>query len=249
MILSPTGGLVYHLRAWRHRHLWSTTRAQVSEAVSAWLTNVFSDTNRTGTATSPMLEASGRLAIFGPSAAYLLDFEKVFGQAQHLLGLRIIDPDPIARLIWKLRWRRLPQALRSRIELSFDSRADILPWWSSQPHALRTDLHAQKIEAVLFFGLLGQIELLSKTFSRPTASARQAFQQCLHAFPWASLHDVWSWPNPNTQIDHDTQWLNSILESPHRVQIEWTLTPRLRHELSFRSHKPRHKLESTSSTS
>ncbi|HRK08560.1 MAG TPA: hypothetical protein PLZ57_12385 [Pseudobdellovibrionaceae bacterium] len=249
MILSPTGGLVYHLRAWRHRHLWSATRAQVSDAVSTWLTNVFSDPTRSSAENSPMREASGRLAIFGPSAAYLLDFEKVFGPAPHLRGLRIIDPDPIARLIWKLRWRRLPQALRRRIDLSFDSRADILPWWSPQPHALRDDLHAHRIQAVLFFGLLGQIELLSKTFLRPTASARQALQDCLEAFPWASLHDVWSWPNPSTQIDHDTQWLNSILECQHSSQIEWTLTPRLRHELSFRSHEPRWKDGSASSNS
>ena len=225
MILSPTGGLVYHLRAWRNRQAWGQTRTVVSETTSNWLNSLDHGAH------------ADRLILFGPSAGYLMDLEFVLNEASQLKEVLVVEPDPVARAMWSLRWRRLPLKLRRQIRLRIDARPDHLPWWTVDANHFAQWLTEHGPGAVLFFGLLGQIELLSPSFVRPTSEARQLLIQALRPRPWASLHDVWSWPDAQTQIDHDTDWLNRTLETEDRAKIHWPLTPKLRHELSFRSHR------------
>jgi hypothetical protein len=234
MILSPTGGLVYHLRAWQNRSTWESTRQQVTEAACAWLRELQTPAQQFE---APFTRRVGRMAIFGPSAGYLLEFAKFFTLVDRFGEVRIVEPDPIARVIWRRRWQKLPATIHRRVALSFDTRTDRLPWWSSKPDDFAHWLENEQIDTVLFFGLLGQIELLAPSFVRPTAMARQLLQEALCDRPWASLHDLWSWPSTQVQIDHDTHWLNAALEVEHQAAIDWQLTPYLRHELSFRSHR------------
>ena len=84
--LHPSGGLVYHLRAWRHgKGLWRPFHAQVRQWLSRWQPK------------------EGHLVLVGPSGGYALhaDFLERFAR------VTVLEPDPLARLILA---RRFPHA-------------------------------------------------------------------------------------------------------------------------------------------
>jgi hypothetical protein len=85
-LFHSSGGLLYHLRAWRHGdRLWTDFRAQVAAWLRAW---------------QPRTET---LILVGPSAGYTLppDFLAAFHR------IIALEPEPLAR--WLLR-RRFPDA-------------------------------------------------------------------------------------------------------------------------------------------
>lgn len=91
-LFDPTGGLIYHLRALRHRHQrWAPFHA----AVAAWLND--------------WQPARRQLVIVGPSAGYALPLG-FFARFDSVVAL---EPDPLAR--WRL--GRRPDATK----LQFDT--------------------------------------------------------------------------------------------------------------------------------
>ncbi|MBS0345377.1 MAG: hypothetical protein JSR69_02865 [Proteobacteria bacterium] len=88
-LLDPSGGLVYHLRAWRHRHgRWAAFHAAVAVWLEKWRI------------TEP------ELVIIGPNAGYALP-DGFLGRFTSVVAL---EPDPIARHL--LARRRDATALR-----------------------------------------------------------------------------------------------------------------------------------------
>lgn len=86
-LLSRSGGLIYHLRANRHRgELWRPFRA----AVAGWLADW-----------SPR---SRQLVIVGPSGGYTLPAQ-FLARFDHIVAL---EPDPVARWMLTRRFHRLP---------------------------------------------------------------------------------------------------------------------------------------------
>lgn len=188
-ILTVSGGLVYHARAafirFARADLWEATRRAVSGHVHQWLHKVQPDV----------------LILFGPSAGYLLerdfaDFLRITKpnddcerQAPHLI---VVDPDPLARQIFKARFP-------SR-SLTWHTRSDLLPYTSLTPRDFADFLGQAKSAsptirpkpkvAVLFLGVLGQIELHRDEFKRSSATARQILLENLRGFEWASVHDL-----------------------------------------------------------
>ena len=88
-LLDPSGGLVYHLRAGRHRHgLW----APFHSVLAGWL--------------SDWQPACRKLVIVGPSAGYALPA----GFFSRFAAVTALEPDPVAR--WLLARRRDAAQLR-----------------------------------------------------------------------------------------------------------------------------------------
>jgi hypothetical protein len=77
-ILHPSGGLIYHLRAWRWRRtLWAPFHDQVRRWLTDW---------------RPQVE---RLVLVGPSGGYALSRQFL----ERFAGITVLEPDPLARRI------------------------------------------------------------------------------------------------------------------------------------------------------
>lgn len=174
MILSPSGGLVYHARAAMRLCAWEETRRSVSTLVSSWLTNA----------------RPQRLIIFGPSGGYLID-KSVFDAANTANGqpveLVVAEPDRVASFVFRKRFGKNP--------ITWHSRSDFLPFTSLDPMAFKNFVEQQKKDrrvAVLFLGLFGQMGLHQSEFKRPKSEASKILHDSLASLsvPWASLHDL-----------------------------------------------------------
>ena len=184
MILSASGGLVYHARAAFTRieslisvsgeDRWAPTRRCVSTHVARWLAELTPDT----------------LVIFGPSAGYLLEPD-FFASLKAYAGttpLKIIaiDPDPLAALLFRRRFSSSP--------VEWHTRHDLLPFGSPEANTFADFLDqvslSSKKPAVLFLGLLGQLPLHAERATRSAFEARRILMRELADFNWASLHDL-----------------------------------------------------------
>jgi len=165
VLVTPSGGLVYHLRALRYRGtLWLPFR----RALADWLTR--------------HLAHSQLLVLVGPSAGHCLPLERL-GQAEKLV---VLEPDPLAR-------RLLAQRLAPR-ELLIESR-DLLvePLLSGKP-GLDAVLERWPAASVLFCNVLGQLHfgLDDAQQARFAAEFRRRLWPALRGRVWASFHDRWS---------------------------------------------------------
>lgn len=200
MILSASGGLVYHARAAFSRlgksDPWSATRRPICRQLSRWLNRVHPQ----------------RLILVGPSAAYLIEHDFFRAHDLTLIGatnptrrleLVVVDPDPVAALVFRARFRSSP--------IKWHLRSDLLPFFSRDPGAFRDFLKTAdadgKKTAILFFGLLGQIHHHSESFTRSHYEARSLFFEALKDRDWASLHDLESTTleKPMPQLSEDLQ--------------------------------------------
>lgn len=241
MILSASGGLVYHVRALHGFNRWETTRRSVSELVAAWMRTV----------------ACEHLILFGPSGGYLIAHD-LFGA----IDLTVIDPDDIASLVFR---RRFPSS-----RITWLARSDLLPFTSRAPEDFFNFLvgHAKPRTAVLFLGVLGQIDLHRNKFIRTKAEATRLLLAGVEksGLPWASLHDLESAElssappddifeslnqsvssteaaariallnvelakvnaQPKSWLDHETKWLGQPIHT-----IPWFLSPKRLHILGW----------------
>lgn len=234
-LFSASGGLVYHLRAWRRaRALWQPFRTEIA----GWLEH--------------KLSATGELILVGPSAghclplAHLAAFERV----------TLLEPDPIARFI--LRRRLLEQ--RPQLGVDEDPRDLLLAPLLQGSAGLDALLDERPRAAVLFCNVLGQLHfgLPDEEQERFREAFRERIVSRLMTRAWASFHDRWSldWaanaadpaplrfaarPSENelgqglfgaagpsvTVLDHGTAELFPA-ELPRRY-LSWRITPRALH--------------------
>jgi hypothetical protein len=149
-IQGPSGGLSYHVLAWKYRKtLWQPFRNEVQTWLSLW--------------NPPERE----LILMGASGGYALpvEFLKRFEKIYY------VDPDPIARLIFKWRFRGLKiKALRSH------------------PQNLLSPIAKYPKAAVLFCNLLGQLPLILRDAEFRQLQSR--FEKDLTERSWASFHDI-----------------------------------------------------------
>lgn len=164
-LFSPTGGLVYHLRARRHRErLWLPFR----RAVAAWLAEA--------------LPPGEELILVGPSAGHCLPSEHL-ARFERLL---LLEPDAVGRFLFR---RRLGSSPISHMT------EDLLvsPLLSGAP-GLDALLQARPSAAVLFCNLLGQLQLDSSDEQHAgwRAAFQRRILPELRGRRWASFHDRWS---------------------------------------------------------
>jgi hypothetical protein len=101
--VSRSGGIVYHLRAYRFQNrLWHTHQQKVGEFLELWNPN------------------AEELLLFGPSAGYSLsqDFLKKFRV------ITAVEPDPLARILFEKRFQIKPNWIKHKIR--FDDKKDLL---------------------------------------------------------------------------------------------------------------------------
>lgn len=164
-LFTPSGGLVYHLRAWRHRaSLWAPFR----QAVETWLAST--------------LLGPGELVLVGPSAGHCLP-DSVLRRFEQVL---VLEPDPVAR--WLL-GRRLTHA-----QIEIEARDLLVEPLLRSGEGLGELLRARPRASVLFCNLLGQLhfalsEEQQATFRR---AFRERILPELASRKWASFHDRWS---------------------------------------------------------
>ena len=182
-MLSPSGGIVYHLRALSQRlgfqrlwkgDLWQGTRNIASAELKTFLNRVEIRT----------------LLLIGPSGGYLLTpglFRQTSVQQRLVSG-----PDRLARLIFRWRFRQS----RSGIEtITFDGRTDRIPFFRrGSCEDLRQELadlqraHGGHL-GVVFWGVLGQIALHRSEWTCTAHEGAASVRMMLEGIPWASLHD------------------------------------------------------------
>jgi hypothetical protein len=166
---NPAGGFNYHLRARRYgKKLWEPFRWSLGEWLLSWA------------------PPEPHLVLVGPSAGYNLQpflferFEKVF----------VLEPDPIARWLFRRRLARAPLEPRPHLELIA---SDHLVW---HPERLAPLLERAAPCAVLFSNVIGQLVSLVDPEKHGAAleAIRGAVRAALPGRSWASFHDRVSGP-------------------------------------------------------
>jgi hypothetical protein len=231
-LVTPSGGLVYHLRALRSANtLWAPFRG----ALADWLAR--------------SLPLANELILIGPSAGHCLPLER-FRSLERVL---VLEPDPVARWMLARRLAHCRVAVESRDVLvepllrGQQGLSPLLERWPSAP--------------VLFCNVLGQLHfaLSEAQHERFRQAFRERLLPLLAGRRWASFHDRWSldwregtqwlpasrefprlpsdaelaeaWFGPGsepvTALDHGTTAL--FPESLPRSYFGWQLTPTALH--------------------
>jgi len=244
MIISTSGGLVYHARALRARlaqDAWKDARTLASFCALQWLKQ-----------TAPQ-----SLYLIGPSSGYLMTQELILAISEFAKHkpLIIFEPDPIARIALRRRLT-LSQTQNLIFKTEFEPR-----WIRSDPDEIRfhgyqdtststsdrsSESSSERQPAFLFWGCLGQLTRLRELEQRlgPNRSEPHLI--------WASLHDRYSiegrsheqnkarWaerPLRQTIIDHETSWISKCSGSLP-IPIRWPLTQSRLHWLEWVTSNP-----------
>jgi hypothetical protein len=165
------GGVNYHLRARRHsRKLWEPFRWSLGEWLLGW--------------TPP----EPNLLLVGPSAGYNLQ-PFLFERFEHVV---VLEPDPIARWLFRRRLSRAPLDRQPRIEFIAGDHL------VQHPERLLPLLESLGQCALLFSNVLGQIVFLLG--DEPAAGALEAVKDGVRRAcggrSFASFHDRVSGPLP-----------------------------------------------------
>jgi hypothetical protein len=164
-LFTPSGGLVYHVRALRYRGgLWAPFRA----ALAGWL--------------AQQLPPGEELILVGPSGGHCLPLAQLAGFRR----LVALEPDPLAR--------RILQARVSPARLEFEHRDLLLEPLLSDGVGLDALLERRPQASVLFCNLLGQVQigLSEEEQQRFEAEFRRRLLPLLAGRAWASFHDRWA---------------------------------------------------------
>jgi hypothetical protein len=165
-LLTPSGGLVYHLRALRYgQSLWAPFRTNLA----SWLV-------------ASQLGSAEELLLVGPSAGHCLPLAWL-GRFRRLT---LLEPDPVARRLLSL---RLPQR-----GLETEQRDLLLEPLLSGRAGLDAVLARRPRAAVLFCNVLGQLHfaLSDEEHQRFQAEFVRRIVPALDGRAWASFHDRWS---------------------------------------------------------
>ncbi len=171
-LISESGGLLWHAKALlRHRSLWSDFNNRVGRFLSDWQAE---------------LEFGGGLRpegliLLGPSGGWCLPTE---GFIESFPDLIAVDPDPVAPMIFRRRFKQTHQSLPK-------GQAGAGPTWvpSTFERVLPALLARHPNHAVLFCNVLGQLRYQhEKSLERIEFELGQ-IKLMLAGRHWASFHD------------------------------------------------------------
>jgi hypothetical protein len=190
--MNPAGGLRYHWRASRYaRQLWQPFRWLLGEWLLDWQ------------------PSETTLVLVGPSAGYNLQ-PFLFERFERIIAL---EPDPVARLIFKRRLGRAPLDRRPKLEFIRD---DLLV---ASPERLPRLLQTSGNACVLFSNVIGQLPVLlgvTDPDSPQLSRVRDCVIQATAGRSWASFHDRMSGnvrPNLQSALVSDARLTDAELLS------------------------------------
>jgi len=161
--MNPSGGLFWHLHAWRCQRRWANTRADIAQ----WLHSMPAHWGN----------GTGELLIVGASAGWMLPSSWL----QNFKRVTTIDIDPWAAPLF----RRHHGAALGICGTALDCRTqDAL---TNFPDLLRS--HPRSV--VLLDNILGQLRFLHPSVSAASAQITR-ITSSLHGRRWGSLHDTFS---------------------------------------------------------
>ncbi|MGE0614465.1 MAG: hypothetical protein AB7P04_02405 [Bacteriovoracia bacterium] len=164
--LNPTGGALYHLRAWRYREtLWREFRETLAACLTQWH------------------PPASRLLLIGPSAGYCLD-ENLLRRFEQIDA---IEPDPLAG--WFLR-RRFARVRPIRIH-----RTSFFEGPAHAYRTRLADFPEHAVLFCNVLGQLKFSPEFWEN-DAAFAGFRKALARDLSARHWASFHDLLSGPSP-----------------------------------------------------
>ncbi|MFZ5889943.1 MAG: hypothetical protein ACOY0T_02655 [Myxococcota bacterium] len=166
-LTNPAGGLRYHLRALRYsRKLWQPFRWAVGEWLLGWQ------------------PPEATLVLVGPSAGYNLQ-PFLFERFERVIAL---EPDPVARYLFKRRLAKAPLEKRPSLEMIEDDHL------LQHPERLAA-LVRERDACVLFSNVIGQISVLlgsDHAEQEPFAKVRSTIAELCVGRSFASFHDRFS---------------------------------------------------------
>jgi hypothetical protein len=168
---NPAGGIRYHLLARRHaRKLWEPFRWALGEWLLRW--------------TPP----ETTLLVVGPSAGYNLQ-PFLFERFERVV---VLEPDPIARFLFRRRLRRAPLERQPRLDFIADDHL------VQHPERLVPLLERLGQPALLFGNVLGQVAILLDGLEPGAGldAVRGAVRAATVGRSFASVHDRVSGPLP-----------------------------------------------------
>ncbi len=168
-LLHPSGGLLYHLRAWRWRRtLWSPFHDQVRRWLTDWRPEV---DNHAG-------NRAAHLVLVGPSGGYALSRPFL----ERFRRITVLEPDPLARRILA---RRFPNC-----RFTWENAP-----WLAEPEGFRLLAERFPDATFLFCNLLGQTPVGGGAgFNR--RAWLHSLEPSLAGRAWASWHDLASTDRP-----------------------------------------------------
>lgn len=162
MFFRPSGGVLYHLRAWRSQSAWQPFREQIKAWLEAW---------------SP---PTNELILVGPSAGYTLptDWLKNFDQ------ITAYDLDPLAPALFRLQ--------HPKIKITFQRQDMFWRRGQLSLDPLKAALRIHPKAAVLFVNVLGQVLVERKAQESDWQEFLAGLRRELGSRSWASYHDRYS---------------------------------------------------------
>jgi hypothetical protein len=196
-MFSPSGGILYHLRAWRRQRLWRSFTVEVAEWLRDW----------------PLRR--DHLLLIGPSAGYTLPLAWLNSFAR----IDAYDIDPFAG--WLLK-RRLPKAKFHRADMFWQNGAlSTAPL--KEALAFHRRAHPGATVCTLFSNVLGQVRLERAVTDPEWDRFLVELRQTLTELPWASYHDLYT-VEPLTYQEHLAlgNCLRGLQDPSQIKQIKWT---------------------------
>ena len=189
-IFRPSGGLYYHLRAWRHRRLWRPFQ----EKIHAWLE------------TWPC--ATDELLLFGPSGGYNLPTPWL----KKFRKIEAFDLDPLAEWMFRRNHPDLDVHFH-RVNLFWrDNRLSVSP--------LIEVLDRHPRASLLFCNVLGQVLLEGLAGEEEWLAFLRHLRQVLNGREWASFHDtVTTEGNEAIDHLLDGAWLDGLTQTSFEWQL------------------------------
>lgn len=161
---NPAGGVNYHLRARRHgKKLWEPFRWSLGEWLLGWA------------------PPEPNLVLVGPSAGYNLQ-PFLFERFERVV---VLEPDPIARWLFRRRLARAPLDRRPRLEFRANDHL------VRHPERLLPLLESVEPSAILFANVLGQIMMLldAEAPGAELEGVKSGVRAAVRGRSWASFHD------------------------------------------------------------
>jgi hypothetical protein len=160
--MNPSGGLFWHLHAWRHQAQWSATCADIAQ----WLGQM-----------PPSKDAASELVIVGASAGWMMPSAWL----QRFHAVTTFDLDRWAAPLFRLRHGAALRASDTTLQCNTaDALTDLGAILQAHPRAL-----------VLFDNVLGQLRFHTPSVDEASRRI-ETITARMHGRRWGSVHDAFS---------------------------------------------------------